>query len=145
MEIQYVRISVTDEDIRRAIEKYVRKNSTLRSLKGGIRPEGIMITGKYRTIIPVKVLLKPSVSGGKLYIDFLRIEAVKLNLKNLVFAWLREKLTCYPGLSVSEERVVFDIETLLAETVIPVGVNLQSVTTDDGMLIIECNRRVHPE
>jgi hypothetical protein len=155
MEIQALRLLLTEDDLQRLADEGARDHLSVRDLRLQIVPEGLHVAGTYPTSfmdVPFATLWDLSVRTGKLAARLVRIQtgngdgdsvlemfslispgAVRATLMNAVARALQGE----EGLRVEGETVLVDLDRLAARRGLPLRTNLTGVRCGQGCLVLE--------
>ena len=144
MEIQVLKLSVSDTDLNKlASQAFVWPNA-IRNVHFSVVPEGVRVTGVYQQFIgvPFQMLGQLSVSGGKV---IGRIERMRAGFINLGFlkAYLLKHIGAAMNIAIRNGMFIFDVDALLADKGWPVRLNLTSIRCTPGSLILESRAPDH--
>ena len=142
MEIQLLKLRVSDADLNQLANKTFSWPDAIRSVRFAVAPEGIRVTGMYQHFIaiPFSVLWQVSVSDGKVVA---RIERLKAGFFSLGFLklYLLNLIADATGIAIRDETLILDLDALLADSGWPVCVNLASIQFNYGGLVLESLKR----
>ena len=155
MEIQALRLLLTEHDLQRLATEGANGNLSVRDLRLRIAPEGLHVAGIYPTSfmdVPFATLWDLSIRAGMLAARLVRIQtgngdadsvlemfslispgAVRATLMNAVARALQGE----EGLQVQGETVLVDPDLLAARRGWPVRTNLTAVRCGEGCLVLE--------
>ena len=138
MEIQLLKLSVTDADLNQLANKTFSWPDAIRNVRFAVVPEGVRVIGTYQRFIaiPFQVLWQVSVSEGKV---IGRIERLKAGFLSLGFLkqYLLNLIAAATGIAICDEMLILDLNALLADKGWPVRVNLSSISFNYGSLLLE--------
>ena len=139
MEIQSLQFVVTDDDLNEWVTKLFGQSEHIRLLPLAFVPEGIRITGIYRTAVevPFETLWGLSIHDGKIVAQLqkLKVGALSLGLaKGYVLKAIASRMR---RVELRGDTLVCDVDLLLKEKGISLRTNLKSMRCDHGRLIVE--------
>jgi hypothetical protein len=142
MEIQLLKLNVTDADLNQLANKTFSWPDAIRNVRFAVVPEGIRVVGTYQGFIAIRfyLLWQVSVSEGKV---IGRIERLKAGFLSLGFfkPYLLNLIAAAMGIAIRDEMLILDIDALLADKGWPVRGNLTSISFHYGSLVLEsCER-----
>ena len=153
MEIQALRLVLTDQDLHRMAVQGLNADFPVRELRVRVRPEGIAFSGVYPTSIvdvPFAILWQPSVRGGLLAVRLAAIQtgngdggldvfgllgpgAVRGTVMNAVARAVQGE----DSIEVHGETILVNPDRLAARRGWLLRTNLTAVQCQDGRLVLE--------
>jgi hypothetical protein len=155
MEIQALRLLLTEQDLYQFAVQGAGTHEVVRDLRLQIAPEGVHVAGTYPTSlmdIPFVTLWHLSVRGGRLLARLGRIQAGNGNgdsaldiftrispgaVRATLMTAIGRALQGEEGLRVEGETVLVDPDRLAARRGWPVRTNLVAVRCGQGALVVE--------
>ena len=142
MEIEQLRLIVSEQDLSLLARKHLLKNASVEDLEIHILPEGVRIKGVYSMIVPVsfEVLWKPAIESGKATarLESFRAMGMPANvLKSLIMNVIEDAVEKEPWLQVKDDVIQADVDGLLRKRGFDARTHLQSIQCEVGNLIIE--------
>ena len=138
MEIQLLKLSVSDADLNQLASRLFVWPDAIRDVGFAVTPEGVRVTGIYQRVIgiPFQMLWQLSVSEGKV---IARIERVRAGFISISFIkkYLLNRITAGTNIVNRNGMLVFDVDALLADNGWPVRLNFTSIRCTLGSLILE--------
>jgi hypothetical protein len=138
MEIQLLKLSVSDADLNRLASRTFVWPDTIRDVGFAVTPEGVRVTGIYQRIlgIPFQMLWQLSISKGKLVA---RMEQIRAGFMNIGFIkeYLQNLIAAATNVVIHNGMLVLDMDALLADKGWPVRLNFTSIRCTLGSLILE--------
>jgi len=138
MEIQLLKLIVSDADLNQLASRILLWPDAIRDVDLAVTPEGVRVTGIYQQFIwiPFQMLWQLSVSEGKLGA---RIERVRAGFISIGFLkkYLLNRITSGTNIVNRNGMLVFDVDALLADNGWPVRLNFTSIRCTLGSLILE--------
>jgi hypothetical protein len=155
MEIQALRLLLTEQDLQELADREMPGGEGLRALRLRIVPEGVVVSGTYLTSLmdlPFETLWHPSVLDGQLRVRLARVStgsgmsdfaldvfnllspgAVRGTVMNQIASLVKGDAT----FRIEGDTIVVDPEQLLARQGFVVRVNLAAVYCAEGQLVFE--------
>ena len=138
MEIQLLKLSVSDADLNQLASRTFVWPDVIRDVGFAVTPEGVRVTGIYQRVIgiPFQMLWQLSVSEGKVVA---RIDRVRAGFVSIGFIknYLLNRITAGANIFIRDGMLVFDVDALVADKGWPVRLNLTSIGCTLGSLILE--------
>lgn len=144
MEIQLLKLSVSDMDLNRLASQAFVWPDAIRHVHFSIVPEGIRVTGVYERFIgvPFQVLWQLSVFEGKVIARIERVRAGFISI-GLFKDNLLKIIAAATNIEIRDRKLVLDADTLLMDKGWPVRLNLFSIRCAPGSLILESRAPDH--
>jgi hypothetical protein len=138
MEIQLLKLGVSDADLNHLAYRTFVWPEAIRDVYFVVTPEGIRVTGIYQRIIgiPFQMLWQLSISEGKLVARMERLRAGFINI-GLIKEYLQNLIAAATNIVILNGMLVFDVDALLADKGWPVRLNFTSIRCTLGSLILE--------
>jgi hypothetical protein len=155
MEIQALRLLLTEQDLQELADQQLPSGEGMRSLRVRITPEGVIVSGVYPTSLmdmPFETLWQPAVLDGKLRVRLARVSTgsgvsdFALDLFNLispgavrgtVMNQIADLIKGDDTYRIEGDTIVVDPERFLEGQGIRVRVNLAAVGCLPGELVLE--------
>ena len=138
MEIQLLKLSVSDTDLNQLASRIVVWPDAIRDVGFAVTPEGVRVTGIYQRVIgmPFQMLWHLSISEGKVVA---RIERVRAGFISIGFIkkYLLNRITAATNIVNRNGMLVFDVDAFLADNGWPLRLNFSSIRCTLGNLILE--------
>jgi hypothetical protein len=138
MEIQLLKLSVSDADLNQLASRTFVWPEAIREVRFAVMPEGVRVTGIYQQFIriPFQMLWQLSVFEGKVVA---RIERVRAGFISIGFIknYLLNRITAGKNIVIRNGMLLFDVDALLADKGWPVRLNFTSIGCTLGSLILE--------
>jgi hypothetical protein len=139
MEIQSLRLLITEPEANALLARYAHHNENIQDLRVQFLPQGIRIAGAYKMMIsvPFESLWQISVAEGQLKVRPTYLRATGLNvglLKNYLLGVIAAKMSC---LRLSGDALLLDLDRLLKDWGNSVRTRLNSVDCAEGTLTVE--------
>ncbi len=142
MEIQSLKLLITEQEINDIATKLLAQNQQTRDVRVRLAPEGAYITGVYQTLVAVsfETFWQLGVRSGKITARLANFKAGGFGagmLKGVLMNAISDAAKKEDSLRVEEETLVFDLDRLLTKKGFPARTNLTTVRCNSGNLIIE--------
>src|SRR5262245_13710283 len=121
MEIQALRVRVTDADLAVLMRELLAEREALESVQARFLPEGVQVQGEYPTgfgfKVPFETLWQLTTAGADVQ---LRLELIKVAgfpaamLRGALFRMIRDATEEQPAIRVEDETVLLDVPALAA-------------------------------
>ena len=140
MEVEFLRLVATEDDLNRLLSRLLTPPPKLRNLFIEVIPDGLLLAGTYETIIsvPFRCLWKLSVVDRQIVVELSDMKCVGVPLNVLRPYVLSALVSSCNMLELPGGSVFLDLDRLLAQMIIPIRANLTSVCCEAGQLVIEC-------
>ena len=138
MEIQLLKLSVSDADLNQLASRTFVWPDTIRDVGFAVTPEGVRVTGIYQRIIgiPFQMLWQLSISEGKLVARMERVRAGFINI-GFIKEYLQNLIAAATNIVIHNGMLVSDVDAVLADKGWPVRLNFTSIRCTLGSLILE--------
>jgi hypothetical protein len=143
MEIQALRVIVTQEDLTGLATEHLPENVPVEKLRVEITPEGVRVRGEYPLFVSVsfEALWLPRVGeAGKLEARLVSLRALGMPasvLKSVVLNSVARPRKKTHWVHVKDDTLVVDVDRLLEHHGLPARTNLQRISCQLGHLILE--------
>jgi hypothetical protein len=142
MELQALKLLVTEQDLNALLKKYLPADQPLENVTIRIAPEGIYVSGEYPLFVRVafETLWAPDIQAGKVIARLEGLKAMGLPatlFKSAVMKVIEDAVEKENWLTFDGDAVVADVDRLLAGEGIKVKTNLRAVRCQAGTLLIE--------
>ena len=142
MEIQALRLLVTEPDFDQVVSRVLPDDLPIKDLRLQVKPDGIHVLGAYPMVVNVsfEAVWALSVQEGKLAARLADFKVVGFGgglLKPMLMNAIGGKLKERPGIQVEGETILVEPEALFARKGLEVRTNLSSVHCGEGTLMIE--------
>jgi hypothetical protein len=142
MEIQAMRLIITEQDLNDLAAKHLLSDQPIEALVLKITPEGIVISGEYPLFVPVKFesLWELGVlPDGRLTVRLARLKALGMPataLKGLVLNLLEKAIRQDGWLEIEDDTIRFDLDRFLAKEGLQAKTRLRSLECSAGTLTL---------
>lgn len=143
MEIQALRLLVTEQDINAIVARALAREPQVRDVQVRLAAEGVHVTGVYPTAfmnVKFQTLWEVSAVAGKVAARLADIKVVGLPvsmLRGVIMAAVAEATAKEDALRIEGDRILFDPERILAKNGVTGQINLTAVHCAPGNLTIE--------
>jgi hypothetical protein len=142
LEIQALRLVVTEQDLNRAVARWLPEESRDHRLQIRLAPEGVYVTGEYSLVINVafETLWAMGISRGRLAARLAGFRALGIPvmlLKTLILEAIGQAVADEDAIEVEDDVLLLDLERWLAKQGLAVRTNLTAVRVRAEDLVIE--------
>lgn len=142
MEIQALRLVVTDQDLNHLAEQALTQNPQVKDLRVAIAPDGVHVSGVYVMMMGIsfETVWTPSVKDGKVAAQLANLKVSGFGgamLKPALMAALSDTLKQEEGIAIQGDAIVVDPDRLLAAKGVQLRLNLSHVSCAAGQIVIE--------
>jgi hypothetical protein len=142
MEIQALKLLVTDQDLTQLITKFLSADQPLENLKIRVAPEGVYVSGDYPLFVRVafETLWEPGIQAGKASARLASLKAMGLPamvFKGAVIKAIEEAVQKETWLAFDVDTISVDMDQLLAKEGLTARTNLRAIHCLAGALLIE--------
>jgi hypothetical protein len=138
MEIQLLKLSVSDMDLNQLASQTLVWPDAICDVHFSVMPQGVRVTGVYQQFIgiPFQMLWQLSVSDGKV---IGRIERMRAGFIAVGFfkKYILKHIAAATNLAIRDGMLVFDVDARLADKGWPLRLNLTTIRCTLGSLIVE--------
>jgi hypothetical protein len=147
MEIQTLKLFVTEAELNALAAKAVPDTEAIENLRIRLTPEGVLVQGEYPTFL-LKVAFETqwelTADGAELRAHLTSVKVAGLPaglLKGALLKMLRDSFSEAAGVRVLDEAVLFNVEAIATARGVPLRVNLTAVRPSFATLILEAGPR----
>jgi hypothetical protein len=142
MEIQALRLLITEQDLADLAGKHLILDEPIRDLKFRLTPQGVAVTGVYEMLMNVsfETLWEPGIQAGKLTVRLARFKALGIPLmlfRKMLLEMIRSATPHEDCVWVQNDVVFLDADRLLAREGVTLRTNLTAVSCRMGQLVLE--------
>jgi hypothetical protein len=143
MEIQTLRLSITEEEINELLAEFAPEDPPVENLYVRLTPEGIIVQGDYPTMLMTVAFQTVWEVKGYGSVVEARLAGVQVSglpagiLRGVLIKTLRDTLAQQPGVRVEEESILIDLSQQPAVQKLHLKMNLTGVHCVAEELIIE--------
>ncbi len=143
MEIQSLKLIVTEADANLLLAEFAPKDLDVKNLNIHFTPEGVQVTGDTQALlfkVSFQTLWEVSVIDEKVA---LRLASMKVagipagKLRGVVFKVLRDAVAGKTGITVGDERVDVDVNGILRTREVPLKIRLTAIRCEAGSVVVE--------
>ncbi|MBY0526456.1 MAG: hypothetical protein K2R98_23885 [Gemmataceae bacterium] len=142
MEIQALRLLITEQELNEIATRETKGLGTVRDVSVRLSSAGVHVKGKYHMMMPVpfETLWCVRVQSGKVLAQLADAKVVGFGasmIKGLLMDMICETVQADGALQNDGDTLSLDLDQLLATRGFPARTNLTSVRCEDGRLLIE--------
>jgi len=143
MDIESLRLLVTEEELNSLLQEQLPKDTGVRNLRIGLLPEGVQVNGQYTTMlmpIAFETLWELSVAEGQIQARLMTVKVAGFpatKLRGVLLSALADNLSEQPGVKIQDEVVRLNLNELLEARDVPVRVNPKAIHCARGQLVFE--------
>jgi hypothetical protein len=142
MELQSLKLLITDDDLMHLAALHLPKEAPAEDLRVGVTEEGVVVSGSYPLLV-LKVTFETVwsllvVDGqAEARLTSLRVAGLPAGkFKGLVLNMLRDELDHKPGITIVEEGVRLDVDAIARREGIPLRLNLKALRCEPGRITV---------
>ena len=142
MEVQSLKLAITDEDLNGLLKKYLPPNVPVEELSIRITPEGMAVTGIYPLFINVhfESVWELGVDQGRVTARFDKFKAmgVPANIfKSAIVKMIEDVAAREEWIRIEGDTLLVDVDACLAKFAVPTRTNIKNITCGEGLLVVE--------
>jgi hypothetical protein len=143
MEIQSLKLFVTDADLTALLIQHAPKNDAIEELNASITPDGVILTGKYPTpffAVKFETTWHLTPAGPEIHVRLANVRVLGLPgnvLSGALMKMIRDTLEGQPGMRVENDTVVLHAGEAARAQGIELGVKFTAVRLSIGAALIE--------
>lgn len=142
MEIQVLRLIVTEQDLHQLAGRELRNQSSVKDVKIQVTPEGVLVSGVYQLLVNISfdMVWHLSVRGGKLaaHLANLRFSGFGAAMfRGTLLDLLSEAVQQEDWIQFDSDTLTIDADQLLAKRGLTARTNLSAVRCEQGHLVLE--------
>jgi len=143
MEIQLLKLLITEQDINTLVARALAHEPQVRDVKVSLGPEGVHVSGVYPTAfmsVRFQTLWEVSVEAGKVAARLADLKVVGLPvtmLRPTIMAALADVVAKEDAIQVKGEHLLFDPNRLFTKNGLTGSTNLTVIRSEPGQLVIE--------
>jgi hypothetical protein len=142
MEIQSLKLHLTDADLARFVAEAARGEEGLEQLQARFTPEGVVLAGEYRMFlrVPFETVWEVKAAGPEVHVRLatVRVAGVPAGaLRGVLLNMARDKVEKYPGASVRDDAVVLDVPAAAKAEGVALRVHFTDVRLSVGAATVE--------
>jgi hypothetical protein len=142
MEIQSLKLIVTEADANLLLAEFVPADLEVKNLHVRFTPEGVQVTGETQALlfkVSFSTLWEMAVLDEKV---MLRLSSMKVagipagKLRGVLMKVLRDAVAGKPGITVGDERIEVDVNAILQAREVPLRMRLTTIHCDAGVVVV---------
>jgi hypothetical protein len=143
MEIQALKLFVTEDEINDLLEKFLPPDLPIQELSVRLTPEGVVVQGVYPSLLvkmAFETLWEITAAGTELNARLANVKVAGLpagKLRGLLIKMIRDAIASEPGLSVQDNALRVDVEEALRAKSLPLQVSFTGVRCSLNSLVLE--------
>lgn len=142
MELHALKVSVTEDDLNRLLQKHLPKDQPVEDAKLKVLSEGVWFSGTYPLFINVKfeILWEPRIENGVVHAKLSKLKALGIPgnvFRSAILKAIGDLTQKQPGLSIVGEDLRIDVDHIANQHLANSKLNLRSLTCSDGLLVLE--------
>ena len=143
MEIQSLRLSITEEEINALLTEFAPDDPPIENLRVRLTPEGILVEGDYPTVlmkVAFQTLWQVKGYGSVFEAQLANVQVSGLSarmLRGVLLKTLRDTLVQQPGVRVEEESILIELSQQPAVQKLRLRMNLTGIHCVPEELVIE--------
>jgi hypothetical protein len=144
MEIQSLKVSLTDADIAGLAAEHMPKNDSIEGLQVRLTPEGVLLQGRYATgfgfKVPFETVWQLTAAGPRIEVKLDTIKVAGLPggmLRTVLMRMVHDNVENQAGISVAEDTIQIDIPAIAKSHGAEVRVNFTAVRMSAGTAVVE--------
>lgn len=147
MEIQALRLAVSDMDLRTLAAELIPEPDGIEKMTYRVTAEGVRVGGEYATgfgfKVPFETLWALTPAGPCLRIQLAAIQVGGIPggiLRGALLRMIRDALAGHDGLRMEGEAIVVDVAAIACRNGLPLQIHLTQVQGTPGLLLLEAGR-----
>ncbi len=142
MEIQALRMLVTEQDLNDLIRRYQPSDTPVEDVRVRLSPEGIHITGQYPFFISVKfeTIWEVGVENGLAAARLAKFKAMGVPgniFKSAIMKVIEDAARRESWVRINGDQVLADLEVACAKYAVAAKLRLKAITVRAGELLVE--------
>jgi len=144
MEIQSLKVLVTDADLAALLKEAMSNHDSIEGLEARLTPEGALLRGEYPTgfglKVPFETVWQLVPAGPVLQVQLASVKVAGVPaglLRGALIRMVRDAVEGQPGLSVQDEAVVIDVAAAARRYGVAVRVAFTAVRMSFGAMVVE--------
>ncbi len=142
MDLELLRLVITEEDLNRELAAHQPADLSLEDLRVRVLPEGIRVSGRYALMVvglTFETLWTLSVKRDVLEARLTDLEVAGFpasKLRSLLLKVLYDSIPPRPGVRIDDDVLRVNLTELLAAEKVPLRVNLAAIDCQRGKLVV---------
>ncbi len=142
MEIQTLKIILTESDLNGLVHKHLPDDQPLENIQVRVAPEGIYVKGVYPLFISVsfETLWEVSIQAGRLTARLASLRALGIPgnvFKSGILKLIADAAKSEDWIKLDKETLVADLDGMLLKNGLPARTNLTRLMCEPGKIILE--------
>jgi hypothetical protein len=143
MDIQSLKLLITEDDINQLIERYLPEGGPIEEPRVRLFADGVLVQGKYPTPLgrmSFETLWKVSASGNtvRAHLETIRVAGLPAKLlRGVLLKTIHDVAGSQPGVRVENEAVEVNVEEAAQGKGVTLRVGLITVSGSPGTLVVE--------
>lgn len=143
MDIESLRVVVREDEINEYLPRAVPPDAGVENLHVRLVPEGLVLAGTYPTFLlkmSFETLWEVAAADGQVHA---RLSSIKVSglpatlLRGVLLKVVRDMVAKQPGVKVEDDKIIVDVAEVLQDRQVPVRINLTTVRSGTGEMVIE--------
>jgi hypothetical protein len=148
MEVQKLKVLVTEEDANELVKNHVPDTGAIEDLRVRLTPEGVIVQGQYPILmcrVPFETQWELTAAGPELVA---RLASVRVSglpagiLKGALMGVVRDQAGNEPGLRVQEDSIHINVAEAARAHGVPLRINFTAVRCGAASLVLEAGTEV---
>ena len=144
MEIQSLKVFLTDADLAGLAAEHMPKNDSIEDLQARLTPEGVLLQGQYATgfgfKVPFETVWQLIAAGPRIDVKLDTIKVAGLPggmLRTVLMRMVRDNAEGHAGVVVTDDTIPIDIAAVARSRGAEVHVNFTNVLMSVGTAVVE--------
>ena len=144
MEIQALKVSLTDADVAGLAAEHMPPNESIEGLQIRLTPEGVLLQGQYATgfgfKVPFETVWQLTAAGPRIDVKLDTIKVAGLPggmLRTVLMRMVHDNVENQAGISVEAETIRIDVPAVAKSHGVEVRVNFTAVRMSAGSAVVE--------
>jgi hypothetical protein len=142
MEVQALKLLITEPDLAALAAKAGEQNEQLSDLQVRITPDAVVVAGVIHLFmrVPFETFWQPALRDGTLAVTLADLKVVGLPggmLKGVLLRMLADEAAKLDGVRIEADTVLVDVDRLLAKSGLTIRTNLTTLHCSAGQLLLE--------
>lgn len=144
MEIQALKLFLTDADLAMILNELVSRQENIENLHATFTPEGVRVQGEYPTgfgfKVPFETLWQVMGAGSILHVHLTEIKVAGVPaglLRGALLRMIRDAVESQPGIGLQDETILVDVPTVARANGLEVQITFTAVRLSIGTAVIE--------
>jgi hypothetical protein len=147
MEIQALKLIITEQDVNALVQKHLPPDQPVENLQIRLTSEGAYVEGVYPLFInvPFETLWELGVHEGKVSARLTKLRAMGVPgnvFKSAVVKLIADAAESEEWLQFEKDTILVDVDRLLLKEGVIMQINLRRLVCQDGQVVVEAGRKV---